>query len=107
MRLLLERGADPFFVHEVHYVTAAGSYGAAGTDERTTTLMAAVGMGGRRMRAFVRPDPAEVEALTLEAVQLVVELGVDVDATDLQGRTAGDARSYPSVRDFLAAEAAR
>jgi hypothetical protein len=59
------------------------------------------------MRAFVRPDPAEVEALTLEAVQLVVELGVDVDATDLQGRTAGDARSYPSVRDFLAAEAAR
>jgi ankyrin repeat protein len=107
MRLLLERGADPFFVHEVHYVTAAGSYGAAGTDERTTTLMAAVGMGGRRMRAFVRADPAELEALTLEAVQLVVQLGVDVSATDLQGRTAGDNRGYASVRDFLAAEAAR
>jgi ankyrin repeat protein len=107
MRLLLERGADPFFVHEVHYVTAAGSYGAAGTDERTTTLMAAVGMGGRRMRAFVRADPAELEALTLEAVQLVVALGVDINATDLQGRTAGDNRGYASVRDFLAAEAAR
>ena len=108
MRLLLERGADPFFVHEVRYVTAAGSYGATGTEEKTTTLMAAVGMGGsRRIRAFVNPDPAELEALTLEAVQLVVELGVDVSATDLQGRTAGDTRSYPSVRDFLAAEAAR
>ncbi len=107
MRLLLERGADPLFVHEVHYVTAAGSYGAAGTDEKTTTLMAAVGMGGRRMRAFVRPDPAEVEALTLEAVQLVVALGVDINATDLTGRTAADARSPASVREFLAAEAAR
>ncbi len=108
MRLLIEHGADPLFVHAVHYVTAAGSYGAAGTDEKTTTLMAAVGMGGsRRMRAFVRPDPAEVEALTLEAVQLVVALGVDVSATDLQGRTAGDTRSYPSVREFLAAETAR
>ena len=108
MRLLVEHGADPFFVHEVRYVTAAGSYGAAGTQEATTTLMAAVGMGGsRRMRAFVAPDPAELEALTLEAVQFVVELGVDVNATDLEGRTAADARSYPTVREFLAAEAAR
>ena len=107
MRLLVEHGADPLFVHEVHYVTASGSYGAAGTDEATTTLMAAVGMGGsRRMRTFVAPDPAELEFLTLEAVQLVVELGVDVSATDLLGRTAGDARSYPSVREFLAAQAA-
>ena len=108
MRLLVEQGADPFFVHEVRYVTAAGSYGAAGTQEATTTLMAAVGMGGsRRMRAFVAADPTELEALTLEAVQFVVELGVDVNATDLEGQTAADARSYPTVREFLAAEAAR
>ena len=108
MRLLVEHGADPFFVHEVRYVTAAGSYGAAGTQEATTTLMAAVGMGGsRRMRAFVAADPAELEALTLEAAQFVVELGVDVNATDLEGRTAADARSFPTVREFLAAEAAR
>jgi ankyrin repeat protein len=108
MRLLIEHGADPLFVHEVHYVGASGSYGAAGRDESNTTLMAAVGMGGsRRMRTFVAADPAELEFLTLEAVRLVVELGVDVDATDLEGRTAADARSYPSVREFLAAEAAR
>ena len=108
MRLLAEHGADPLFVHEVHYVASSGSYGAAGTDEATTTLMAAVGMGGsRRMRTFAAADPAELEFLTLEAVRLVVELGVDVNTTDLEGRTAADARSYPSVREFLAAEAAR
>ena len=107
MRLLAEHGADPLFVHEVHYVASSGSAGAAGTDQATTTLMAAVGMGGsRRMRTFVAADPAELEFLTLEAVRLVVELGVDVNATDLEGRTAADARSYPSVREFLAAEAA-
>ena len=107
MRLLVEHGADPLFVHEVHYVSASGSYGAAGQTEATTTLMAAVGMGGsRRMRAFVNPDPAELEFLTLEAVRLVVELGVDVNARDLEGRTAADARTSASVTEFLAAEAA-
>ena len=106
MRLLVEHGADPLFVHEVHYVGSSGSYGAGGTTESTTTLMAAVGMGGsRRMRAFVAPDPAELEFLTLEAVRLAVELGADVNATNLDGQAASDARSYPSVREFLAAEA--
>ena len=46
MRLLVEHGADPLFVHRVHYVAAAGSYGADGVTEATTALMAAVGMGG-------------------------------------------------------------
>jgi ankyrin repeat protein len=107
MRLLAENGADPLFVHNVHYVAASGSYGAAGTAESNTTLMAAVGMGSRRVRAFVRPDPAEVEFLTLEAVRLAVELGVDVNATDLEGRTVADARTSSAVAEFLAAEAAR
>ena len=107
MRLLAEHGADPLFVHEVHYVAASGSYGAAGTDEATTALMAAVGMAQRRARPFVRPDPAELEFLTLETVRLVVELGVDVNATDLIGRTVATARTYDSVTEFLAAEAAR
>ena len=111
MRLLSEHGADPLFVHRVHYVASSGLYGAGGTEEETTTLMAAVGMGGpRRIRAFVspeNPDPAELEALTLEAARLVVELGVDVNATNLVDQTAADARTYQSVRDFLAVEAAR
>ena len=108
MRLLVEHGADPLFVHRVHYVGASGSYGAGGVDEATTALMAAVGMGGsRRMRTFVRPDPAELEFLTLEAVRLAIQLGVDVNATNLDDQTAADARTFDSVREFLAAEAAR
>ena len=108
MRLLGKHGADPLFVHQVHYVASSGSYAAGGTDEATTALMAAVGMGGsRRVRGFVNPDPAELEALTLEAVRLAVELGVDVNRTDLEGLTAAEARTFASVREFLAAEAAR
>ena len=108
MRLLVDHGADPLFVHGVHYVAASGSYGAGGTDEATTALMAAVGMGGsRRVRGFVRPDPAELEFLTLEAVRLAVELGIDVNATNLDDQTAADARTFASVTEFLAAAAAR
>jgi ankyrin repeat protein len=108
MQLLVEQGADPLFVHDVHYVASSGSYGAGGRDESTTALMAAAGMGGpRRVRGFVNPDPAELEFLTLEAVKLAVALGVDVNATNLDDQTAADARTYPSVIDFLNTEAAR
>ena len=108
MRLLVEHGADPLFVHRVHYVGASGTYGAGGVNEETTALMAAAGMGGsRRVRAFVNPDPAELEFLTLEAVRLAIQLGVDVNATNLDDQTAADARTFDSVREFLAAEAAR
>ncbi len=108
MRLLVEHGADPLFVHQVNYVASSGTLGAGGRTEATTALMAAVGMGGsRRVRTFVNPDPDELEALTLEAVQLAVELGIDVNATNLDGQAAGDAPTYDSVLDFLAFEAAR
>ena len=76
MRVLVEHGADPLFVHESHYVASAGSYGADGVTEATTALMAAVGMGGpRRLGAYVNPDRGQLEALTLEAVKLAVDLG--------------------------------
>jgi len=108
MRILVDHGADPLFVHKVNYVGASGSYGAGGRDEETTSLMAAVGMGGpRRVRGFVNPDPGELELLTLEAVKLAVELGADINATNLDDQTAADARTYPSVIEFLTAEAAR
>ncbi len=105
MRLLAEHGADPLFVHEANYVNdrrSAGTYGTDGIDEVTTTLMAAVGMGGpRRMRAFVPADPAQLEADALAAVKLAVELGVDVHATDLEGQTAAERAGFLSVREFL------
>ena len=103
MRLLVEHGADPLFVHESHYVASAGTYGADGRREATTALMATVGMGGPRgMRAYVNPDPAEREALMLEAAKLAVDFGVDVGAVNLDGRTAVDMAQYGSVADFLA-----
>jgi ankyrin repeat protein len=51
--------------------------------------MAAVGIGGGR--AWARPGPAEYEALILESVKLAIELGVDVNAANTDGRTALDA----------------
>ena len=102
MRLLAEHGADPLFVHNADYVGAAGTFGAVRRAESTTALMAAVGMGGpRRMSAFMAPDRGELEALTLEAVKVAVEFGIDVDAVDEQGRTAADAARLPAVVDFL------
>ena len=68
--------------------------------------MADVGMGGPPTSdvGFAQADRRELEFLTLEAVSLAVELGVDVSAADAQGRTALDgARSlqFDSVVEFL------
>jgi len=102
MRLLAEHGADPRFVHEVRYVGAAGTFGAEWRTEATTALMAAAGVGGpRSVGGFVDPDPAELEALRLEAVQLAVEMGVDPAAVDLDGRTAAEGTRDDAVRTFL------
>jgi ankyrin repeat protein len=102
MRLLAEHGADPRFVHEVTYVGAAGSFGSATMTEANTAVMAAAGMGGpRRLGGFVDPDRAEMEALSLAAVKVAVELGVDSGAVDLEGWTAADRSPYPSVRAYL------
>jgi len=93
MRLLVDHGANPLFVHEVDYVVD-GRY--ERINERTTALMAALGMGGGRLRAWVPSSPVESEALTLEAIRLAVELGVDVNAVDASGRTVLDgARAVP------------
>ena len=64
--------------------------------------MAATGMGGGT--AWVPLGRAEREALTLEAVKLAVELGVDVNAANTDGRTALDAAKalkYDAVVKFL------
>jgi ankyrin repeat protein len=68
----------------------------------TTALMAAVGMGGGT--AWVQLDRAERETLTLEAVKMETELGVDVNAANTDGRTALDAAKalrYETVVRFL------
>ena len=101
MRLLAEHGGDPHFVHRVHYIGPAGSFGSEPREAATTVLMAAVGMGGTRGLAFVEPDPADVAALALEAARVAVELGVDPTAVDLEGRTALEGARYEAITELL------
>lgn len=104
MRLLVEHGADPLFVHEVRYVAQTGAFGfgAEAREERTTALMAAVGMGGpRRLSGYLLPDPADAPALRAEAAQLVLELGVDPGARDMEGRTALEGATDAALRELL------
>ena len=106
MHMLAEHGADPLFELYVEYWgTGNRTEGwTVRTDGTATALMAALGMP-RGISGFARPnDPAEREASTLEAVELAVKLGVDVNMTDASGNTALDAAralAYPSVIEFL------
>lgn len=106
MRLLAEHGADPRFVHHANYKER---YTETRTDS-TTTLMAATGMGGGRLRAWIPSDPVEVEMLALESVQVALELEVDINATDAEGRTALDGARMARMRtvaSFLESRGAR
>ncbi len=102
MRLLADHGADPHFVHEVDYIVDGRMQWRT---ERTTTLMAVFGMGGRRARPWVPYGGAgTAEFRTLEAVMLAVELGVDINAVDADGSTVLDeaeALQYESVVRYL------
>jgi len=85
MRLLVKQGADPLFVLRNEY------YVNDFNDRRTqasTALMAALGIGGGR--AWVLPDRAQLAALVLESAKLAIELAIDVNAVNTDGRTALD-----------------
>jgi ankyrin repeat protein len=116
MRLLAEHGADPRFVLHITWVAAQGT----GHQERsatTTALLAALGLtgdNGNRDSGGVVPWVAvprgEREALTLETVKTAVDLGVDVNAANQEGRTALDgARNlkYESVVKYLLEKGAK
>lgn len=108
MRLLVTHGADPLFVHHGDRVVEGRGEAFQHRTEVTTALMAATGMGGGR--AWIQPARNEREALTLEAVKLAAELGVDVNAANTDGRTALDAAQalkYDTVVTFLVEHGAR
>jgi len=70
--------------------------------------MAATGMGGGT--AWVQPVRNQREALTLEAVKVAAELGVDVNAANTDKRTALDAAKtlgYETVVKYLVEKGAR
>jgi ankyrin repeat protein len=99
MRLLAKHGADAKVIHESNYVQGEGY---ARRKERTTALMAALGMGGGT--AWMPVDRAERDALVLESVKLAVELGADVNVANIDGRTALDsarAQKFEPVVTFL------
>ena len=108
MRLLARHGADPRFVHHADYVPSRRGIR---RQEATTALMAALGMGGgRRLRAWAPAAEGEPEARALATVQAAVELGADVNAADLDGRTALDAATdwtYETVIEYLVERGAR
>jgi len=109
MRLLIKHGADPHFVHHADKVVEGR--GGVPFDHRndvTTTLLAATGIGGGT--AWTDLDRAKREPLMLEAVKLVVDSGVDVNAASSDGRTALDAARalrYDSVVQFLTEKGAK
>ena len=105
MRLLVKHGADPLFVHRAEYAAGEGCRAADRGDDGSDG-----GDRNGRRNAWVQPARGEREALTLEAVKLAVELGVDVNAANTDGRTALDAAQalkYETVVKFLVEQGAR
>ncbi len=88
MRVLVDHGADPTFVHDIEYQQDYRRSVAARPREVTTTIMAAAGMGGDVGRAWVSPNQVEPEDAVLEAITLATEHGVDPNAADARGDTA-------------------
>ena len=89
MRTLAELGADPLLPNA----------------DSSTPLMAAAGLGTRSPG-----EEAGTEPEVLEAVQLALELGGDVNAVDDNGETAMHGAAYknlPKVVQFLADKGAR
>jgi ankyrin repeat protein len=106
MRLLAEHGANPQFVHRAEYFLN-DMYDRR--TEATTVLMAATGMGVGGTAWIPAPREAR-ETLMLEAVRVAVELGVDLNAANTDGRTALDAAQalkYESVVRYLVDKGAR
>jgi ankyrin repeat protein len=107
IRLLMKHGADPRFVHRSERVPDRFPWEVR--REIITPVMAAAGMGGGGA-SWVELDRSQREPLMLETVRLLVELGVDVNTVNTDGRTALDAAraaKLESVVKYLVEKGAR
>ena len=109
MRLLVKHGADPLFVLRSEKMVEGRGVAWEQRKEATTAVMAAAGMGGGGS-PWTEIERSQREKLALEAVQIAVELGVDVNAKNLDGRTALDSArrlQWESVAAFLVEKGAK
>jgi ankyrin repeat protein len=107
-----EVGATPFFLAALtadaellKTLAALGADTRLSNVENSTPLMAAAGLATRSPG-----EDAGTEGEVLEAVQVLLDLGADVNAADNNGETAMHAAAYknlPKVVKFLAAKGAR
>jgi ankyrin repeat protein len=89
MRLLLEGGADPFL-----------------TQKDYTNALMIVAAGGGRVGAYASPFPVS-ESGAIEAIQLLVEHGADVNAFNANGQTALHSAARRGADDLVKYLAAR
>jgi ankyrin repeat protein len=109
MRLLIQHGADPKFVHHADWVAEQG-FGQAHRTDTSTVVMAATGVGGGNLSPWVALPRSERETQTLEAVKLVADFGIDLNVASTDGRTALDGAKnlgYQSVISFLTDKGAK
>jgi uncharacterized protein len=107
-----ELGATPFFLAALtadaelmKTLAALGADTRLTNVENSTPLMAAAGLATRSPG-----EDAGTEAEVLEAVQVALDLGADVNAVDKNGETAMHAAAYknlPKVVKFLVAKGAK
>jgi ankyrin repeat protein len=111
MPLLRQSGATPFLlaaasgdVAAMRTLVEAEANPLLGTQDGVTPLMVAAGLGRLEDRSQAE------EARALEAVQLAVELGADVNAADKDGETALHGAAYRganAIIEFLVSRGAR
>jgi ankyrin repeat protein len=105
MRLLLQHGADPKFVHRADFVSGEGY---KPRKESTNAVMAAAGLGTGK--PWVDVPKSKLEPLALEAIKVAVDAGADVNLAGLDGRTALDAATnskYATIVAFLTEHGAK
>ncbi len=97
-----QTGATPFFlaaaagdVGMMRLLLTAGANPRLGTEEGTSPLMAAAGVGQLRDR------PLNKQAGAMEAVMLAIELGNDVKATAAGNRTALHGAAHVGANDII------
>jgi ankyrin repeat protein len=113
MMALLDAGADAFTVNTVSYPAQDMGENYIAEEGDISLLMAAVGMGHRRLRvSWWTPERRagqlgkSREEFILDAVTIAAQAGVDPNLTDADGQTAlafARARRYDSVVAFLEA----